>query len=129
MCSYDGFVLVMDNDNKLLLVNPITREFKVLRSSPFELDPYESFTTMYGVGYDSVGDDYKVVMMSYFDTDGTEMFVNVYFVRNGTWKRDQSSPYDLVVDHATSGVFVNGCIHWLASKPSDNSSLIVAFDL
>ncbi|KAL2896571.1 hypothetical protein RDABS01_038355 [Bienertia sinuspersici] len=77
----------------------------------------------------------NIVALSYFDTDNehepdcTEMFVDVYSIKKGTWKRAVSSPYDHSVGHVTSGVFVDGHIHWLASKTSDYSSVIVAFDL
>uniref|UniRef100_A0A803LB17 F-box associated beta-propeller type 1 domain-containing protein n=1 Tax=Chenopodium quinoa TaxID=63459 RepID=A0A803LB17_CHEQI len=83
----------------MLLVNPTTREMKELLSSRYAIDPYASFT-MYGLGYDSVTDNYKIVMLSYYDTDNehepycTEMFINVYSVRNDTWKRAESSQYD-----------------------------------
>ncbi|XP_021738889.1 F-box/kelch-repeat protein At3g06240-like [Chenopodium quinoa] len=134
LCSCDGLVFVCDEESNMLLVNPTTRAVKKLPSSPYALDPHASFT-MYGLGYDSVSDDYKVVTLSYYDTDNehepdcTEMFVNVYSVRNGTWKRAESSPYDHAVGHLASGVFVGGSIHWLASKTKDYSSVIVAFDL
>lgn len=115
MCSCDELVLVMDEDRKLLLMNPTTREFKVLPSSPYALDPLVSFT-MYGVGYDSVSDGYKVVTLSYYDIDNeheldcTEMFVNVYSVRNGSWKRAHNSPYDHVVGQVTSGLLLMGVL-------------------
>ncbi|KAK9741598.1 hypothetical protein RND81_03G116300 [Saponaria officinalis] len=123
-----------DDTNKRLLVNPTTKNVQELPVSPYALDPHASFT-MYGVGYDHVSDDYKVVTLSYYDTDNehepdcTEMFVNVYSVRTGTWKRGESSPYDHAVGHLTAGVFVGECIHWLASRTSDYSSAIVGFDL
>lgn len=134
VATCDGLILVRDEEDKLLLVNPTTRQFKELPSSPYALDPRASFT-MYGLGFDSVSDDYKVVTLSYYNTDNeyepdcTEMFVNVYCVRNGTWKKAESSPYDHAVGHITSGVFVDGCIHWLASTTSDYKSVIAAFDI
>ncbi|KAJ8442791.1 hypothetical protein Cgig2_016257 [Carnegiea gigantea] len=96
---------------------------------------------MYGLGYDSASDDYKMVTLSYYDTDNehgydpttddycTEMFVNVSSFKTDSWKRAESSPYDHAVGHVTSGVFVNECIHWLASRTTDYKSAIVAFDL
>ncbi|KMT17808.1 hypothetical protein BVRB_2g033470 [Beta vulgaris subsp. vulgaris] len=144
MASCDGLILVKDEEDKLVLANPTTKETKVLPCSPYALDPRASFT-MYGLGYDSVSDDYKVVTISYHDavtvladeeaddsedeTDCTEMYVNVYSVRHGNWKRAESSPYDHAVGHHASGVCVDGYIYWLASISSDFSSVIAAFDL
>ncbi|KAL2896783.1 hypothetical protein RDABS01_038567 [Bienertia sinuspersici] len=121
MVSCDGLVLLNDEENKFLLINPTTREFKELPTSPYALDRHLS-NTISGLGYDSVNDDYKVVT--------SEMFVNVYSVRNGTWERADSSPYDHDVGYRFSpGTFVNGCIHWLGVRLSDASSVIAALDL
>lgn len=139
-CSCDGLVLVGDNEGQKFVLNPVTREIRGVPPSPFALDPSACFT-MYGLGYDSASDDYKIVTLSYYDTDNehgydpttddysTEMFVNVYSFKTDSWKRVESSPYDHAVGHVTSGVFVNGCIHWLASRTTDYKSAIVAFDL
>ncbi|KAL2937381.1 hypothetical protein RDABS01_020830 [Bienertia sinuspersici] len=121
VASYDGLALFEDKERLLLLVNPTTKEFKELPESPYALDPDASSYSMYGVGYDSVSDDYKVVTVFFY--------INVYSVKNGTWKSAANSPYDHAVGHVTSGVFVDGCIHWLACTTSDYSSVIVAFDL
>ncbi|KAL2896323.1 hypothetical protein RDABS01_038107 [Bienertia sinuspersici] len=120
MASCDGLTLIEDDESSLLLINPTTKEFEGLPESADALDPRGSFT-MYGMGYDSVSDDYKIVALSYLVTDNehepdcTEIAV--------------SSPYDHSVGHLTCGVFVAGHIHWLASRTSDHSSVIAAFDL
>lgn len=135
--SCNGLILVGDDQDKKFMINPTTREIRQVPTSPFALDPRVSYT-IYGFGYDSVNDDYKVVALShYYDTDNelvpdyTEMFVHVYSVTNGTWKRCGSSLYDLdlVVDHIISGVFVDRCIHWLARRVTDYSVVVAAFDL
>ncbi|KNA14217.1 hypothetical protein SOVF_109580 [Spinacia oleracea] len=119
--SCDGLVLMRNDDlNKLLLINPTTREIKELPSLGYARDPKTSSTT-YGLGYDSVSDDYKVVMIS--------MCVDVYSVRNGTWKRVENSPYDHMIGDCEPGVFIDGNIHWIASKASDDSFVIATFDL
>ncbi|KAK9741610.1 hypothetical protein RND81_03G117200 [Saponaria officinalis] len=140
--SCNRLMLIEDGTDKRLLVNPTTKEVRALPVSPYALDPRASFTmygleydhvSMYGLGYDHVSDDYKVVTLSYYYTDkhelDSEMFVNVYSVRSGTWKKGESSPYDHAVGHVISGVFFGGRIHWLARRTSDHSSVIVGFDL
>ncbi|KAL9230471.1 hypothetical protein vseg_005817 [Gypsophila vaccaria] len=147
MPSCDGLILIEDDTDKRLLVNPTTKVVRELPVSPYALDPHTSFT-MYGLGYDHVSDDYKVVRLSYYNTDNgygyesesesesesdcAEVFVNVYSVRSGIWKQVESSPYNHVVGHVTAGIFASGRIHWLASTTSDyssQSSVLVGFDL
>ncbi|KAL2896823.1 hypothetical protein RDABS01_038607 [Bienertia sinuspersici] len=136
MVSCDGLILVKDKKNKSLLINPTTREIKELPTSPYALNPRFS-NTVYGLGYDSVNDDYKVVTVSYYhnfhgyDHCSTKMFVNVYSVRKGTWQRAESSPHDYDIGFSfSSGIFVDGHIHWLGARLSNNaSSFIAAFDL
>ena len=123
----DGLVLVGGKEHKKFVLNPVTREIREVPPSPFALDPGACFI-MHGLGYDSVSDDYKIVTLSFYDTDNdcgydpatddycTEMFVNVYSLKSNSWRRAESSPYDHAVSHVTSGVFVNGCIHWLVGQ-------------
>lgn len=90
---------------------------------------------MYGFGYDSVSDDYKVVIFFYYDFDNEyefdciEMFVNVYFVGNGIWKKVDSFLYDYVVGYVIEGVFVDGYIYWFVSRIEDYLFVIAVFDL
>ncbi|KNA13201.1 hypothetical protein SOVF_118210 [Spinacia oleracea] len=57
--SCDGLIL-MKNDhlNKLFLINPITREVKELPSLSYAPESHVSCNT-YGLGHDSINDDYK----------------------------------------------------------------------
>ncbi|KNA13200.1 hypothetical protein SOVF_118200, partial [Spinacia oleracea] len=123
--SCDGLILMRnDHLNKCFLINPTTREIKELPSLSYAPEPDVSCNT-YGLGHDSVSDDYKVVMIS--------MCVDVYSVRNGTWKRVDNSPYDHTIGDCDPGAFVDGSIHWIASKASDDSyvdsDVIATFDL
>lgn len=124
-----------------MVFNPVTREVTEVPLSPYRLDPLKNAYYNWGFGYDSLNDDYKVVTISYYgcalDDDGneiepdcTEMFVSVYSLKSGSWKRAQSSPYDHSVgDEFDSGVFVDGCIHWLGGSHTDYKPAIVAFSL
>ncbi|KAK4425840.1 F-box/kelch-repeat protein [Sesamum alatum] len=133
--SCDGMVLLVNEDHEKFLVNPITLQQVQLPNSPQALNRMESFS-MHGFGYDSSSDDYKVVTLSYYDTDNeyepdcVDTFVDVYSVKRGVWKRVNSSPYDHAVPEPSPGAFVNGAIHWLASSREPGyPSVIAAFNL
>ncbi|KAG8369906.1 hypothetical protein BUALT_Bualt14G0062100 [Buddleja alternifolia] len=133
--SCNGLVLLANEEGEKLLMNPITLQQLEIPNSPLALNRYESFS-MHGFGYDSSTDDYKIVTLSYYNSDNEyepdcdDIFVDVYSVKTGVWKRVDSSPYDHAVPHLSSGSFVNGAIHWLASSPeSGYPSVIAAFDL
>ncbi|KAK4425819.1 F-box protein CPR1 [Sesamum alatum] len=93
--SCDGLVLIVPEYFDKLLVNPITMQQLKIPNSPLALNRSES-VTMHGFGYDSCSDDYKVVMLSYYDADNEHdsTFVDVYSVKRGVWKRVHNSPYD-----------------------------------
>ncbi|CAK9145570.1 unnamed protein product [Ilex paraguariensis] len=132
--SCNDLLLVINGEDKKFLLKPTTRESKKLPDSSFALDPFASFI-MYGLGFDSSIDDYKVVTLSSNDTDNehepdcTNMFENVYSLKSNSWKRVQNSPYDHAVALISSEIYVNGCVHWLASRVSDYLLVTAAFDL
>ncbi|KAL0414714.1 UNVERIFIED_CONTAM: F-box/kelch-repeat protein [Sesamum radiatum] len=133
--SCDGLVLLVNEDYEKFLVNPITLQQITVPNSPLALNRRESFS-MHGFGYDSSSDDYKVVTLSYYNTDNeyepdcVDTFVDVYSVKRGVWKRIDSSPYDHAVPELSPGAFVNGAIHWLASSREPGyPSVIAAFNL
>ncbi|KAI3469406.1 hypothetical protein Pfo_026069 [Paulownia fortunei] len=133
--SCDGLVLLVNEEYEKFLVNPITLQQVKIPNSPLALKWRESFS-MHGFGYDNLRDDYKVVTLSYYDTDNeyepdcVDTFVDVYSAKRGDWKRVESSPFDHAVPELSAGAFVNGAIHWLASsRESGYPSVIAAFSL
>ncbi|KAL1548477.1 F-box protein CPR1-like [Salvia divinorum] len=133
--SCDGLVLLVDDEDRKLLVNPITMQLIEITDSPLALTKGESFS-MYGLGHDMISDDYKIVVLSYWDSDNecnpdcADTFVDVYSVGRGVWRRAVNSPYDHAVPHLACGAFVSGKIHWLASSREEGyPSVIAAFDL
>ncbi|KAK6121253.1 hypothetical protein DH2020_045027 [Rehmannia glutinosa] len=134
--SCDGLVLFINVDDEVILVNPITLQQAKIPTSPLAFERSESFT-MHAIGYDSLRDDYKVVVLSYLETyNGSrpsylDTFVDVYSVKTGVWKRIGISPYPFADLDFAYGVFVNEAIHWLSmnSKLDCPYVLIAAFDL
>lgn len=133
--SCNGLALVVSEEGSKYLINPTTLEHAKVSNSPVALDPQISFS-MHGFGYDSVNDDYKIVTLSYYDTDNehepdcADTFLDVYSAKKGSWRRLGSSPYDHAVPTDDSGKFLNGALHWLASSTNPGySSVIAAFNL
>lgn len=104
----------------------------------------------YGLGYDSLNNDYKVVCICYYNDYGAiagcaDNVVSVYALRTNSWKRIENSPYDhsqhdpnswkrienSPYDHSQndpkSGVLVGGALHWIARNGAED--VIVALNL
>ncbi|XP_059653866.1 F-box protein CPR1-like [Cornus florida] len=118
------------------LWNPSTRKHRKLPVSQVEFPRgWRHFNyIVFGLGFDSVNDDYKLVRMVQFvgkdDDDSFHSEVKVYSLKLNRWRRVQDFPYYLAYE-ASSAMTFNGSLHWLVTrKPkSDRSILIAAFDL
>ncbi|XP_058198359.1 F-box/kelch-repeat protein At3g06240-like [Rhododendron vialii] len=126
LSSCEGLLLVNRYDDSNFLLNPSTRECRELPPFPFALPR----ANVYGVGYDSLTDDYKVVIFSYFGTpysaEHDTIIVAVYSLKTNAWRRIQGS-HNYVLQGTSCGVFVNGRLHFLCRR--NESYVIVAFDL
>ncbi|XP_023743197.1 F-box/kelch-repeat protein At3g06240 [Lactuca sativa] len=120
--SCNGLVLATDEDERLYLVNPTIGE--IFKLPPFALPREEGYQT-YGFGNDSSTDDYKVIVISFSNTD---MFVDVYSLSNNSWRNLPNSPYRQSFVYLVGGVSVNNNLHWLIVRPNF-SSMIIAFSL
>ncbi|KAF9612659.1 hypothetical protein IFM89_003134 [Coptis chinensis] len=132
----------------LCLWNPSTKEYKKLPDTltKFSRDRSRSYTSVYGFGYNSKIDDYKVMrIFYYYDVDGgvggckncyCESEVLLYSLQTDTCKRIQGDvPYyihsPIQRKDVVRGTFVNGAIHWLGYHviPDQFSTQIVSFDI
>ncbi|OMP07158.1 hypothetical protein COLO4_07578 [Corchorus olitorius] len=117
------------------LWNPSTRKSHKLPVSDIEFP--ECFPicpiVVYGFGYDSVSDDYKLVRIAEFlgeDDHYVDSEVKVYSLKKKCWKRVKGFPY-LLHYKRIYGVLVNNALHFVVSRRSESyaKSLIAAFDL
>lgn len=117
------------------LVNPSTRQSKKLPISPFSMNSVDKCLCLdsYGLGYDSSSDDHKVVSIAHYGygCDFDDNIVSVYSLRTSSWRRIEDSPYIHTPYGPSSGIFVNGALHWFASSfvGSNNSTVIASLDL
>ena len=131
--SCHGLLLVGDYIHEKFVLNPVTGEVGEVPRWPSTFDGWEwpDYCTVYAFGYDSIGDDYKLVIV---DFDGhrylyAETFTNIFSLKTGTWKSVESPFYWHANTTTSPGVFVDGSIHWIACNASDYKPTIVAFDL
>ncbi|XP_058202751.1 F-box/kelch-repeat protein At3g06240-like [Rhododendron vialii] len=126
--SCDGLVLVSIRcSSELFLLNPSTRECKKLPVFPCVVDSADYFDEdLYGVGYDSSTDDYKVLIIfsASFPRTGASI-VAIYSLKTDSWRRIQDT--DFYLEAYSGRVFVNGCLHGICWRDGCNG--IVAFDL
>ncbi|XP_076895718.1 F-box protein At3g07870-like [Bidens hawaiensis] len=138
--SCNGLVLVsghdVDGGHRLVVLNLTTKVFLEIPESGFDIvDELREIDIVYGFGYDSVSDDYKVVTVSFYNNeeevnDIENIFVHVYSLKTDTWRQACRFPYDHSYGKSYPGVFVNGYLHWIAIKDSDEDlRVIVAFSL
>ncbi|KAF5728542.1 putative F-box family protein [Tripterygium wilfordii] len=120
--SCNGLVCLFDVQYNIVICNVATREHLMI-PYPSNLDDRIG----YGFGYDTMGYDYKVVLIERFCDSEIEILMSismVYSLKQNKWTR---SVHDLYSCVHRQGVFVNGFMHWaIYSKPKRG---IVAFDL
>ncbi|XP_059308567.1 F-box/kelch-repeat protein At3g06240-like [Lycium ferocissimum] len=126
--SCNGLVLVVNEENIIFLINPTTLKYHRIPNFDLAIPKLDS-CSVYGLGYDLVSDDCKVVTLSRYRGRIDSTFVDVYSLRMGLWRRLESLPHYRAVRMRASGVLVNGPLRWLARKAPDFSYVIVAFDL
>ncbi|KAK9048625.1 hypothetical protein SSX86_032410 [Deinandra increscens subsp. villosa] len=123
--SCNGLVLAEDETDTNFFINPTTKEIWNVPPSPFALPITEGFDMMYGFGYDSSTDDYKVVSISYLD--GPDLFVSVYSLGSNSWKKLRNYPFDGDLPNV---VLVNENLNWLTSPRANGSPpTLLAFSL
>uniref|UniRef100_A0A6N2K1P3 F-box domain-containing protein n=1 Tax=Salix viminalis TaxID=40686 RepID=A0A6N2K1P3_SALVM len=140
--SVNGLVFLRHSERNLAVYNLSTREWKkcfVVEIKPPRRDWIAGYV-YYGFGYDSVGDDYKVVRMAQFireDDDGVggdgdgvggldcEYDVKVYSLKNDKWKKIEDLPIRLrllskqffhVLHRRGYGVFAGHALHWIVPQ-------------
>ncbi|KAI3897046.1 hypothetical protein MKX03_015870 [Papaver bracteatum] len=134
-------------DSGLFLWNPSTKEYKLLPQTVIRdhykqnVDTFRDGTYNFGLGYNGVIDDYKIIRIDVFSNyGGTVCYgcrVNVYTLGSNSWKAlPNIIPYDICMSgpNRTKPALVNGSLHWLGVPVNGLgirtlSRVIVSFDL
>ncbi|KAL2524039.1 F-box protein CPR30 [Abeliophyllum distichum] len=135
--SCNGLFLVMSEPP--VMWNPFSRKYRILPDNPIEYPtPLLCFSkVIYGLGYDSRNDDYKVVRVVEFRNKTSHMWEcsesDIYSLRSNSWKRVEGFPYPLPFLKGNWGVHVKGALHTLVEDffhvCSDRSVRIMAFSV
>ncbi|PIA25103.1 hypothetical protein AQUCO_12500014v1 [Aquilegia coerulea] len=114
LASCNGLICLYMH-NKLCLLNPCTRESKILNLGKFlYVDPWAA----YGLGYDSAVSEYKLVYVrrSLSIYDDWESQVDVFSLnddRDATCLITFGVPYK-ILNGDIPGIYLNGALHWVA---------------
>ncbi|WZY80578.1 hypothetical protein YC2023_026962 [Brassica napus] len=148
--SVNGVIGLTNSPVDLAIFNPSTRKIHRLPIEPIDFS--EQFITrenvFYGLGYDSVSDDYKVVRMiqSKYKGDGVEesfgyaLEIKVFSLKSNQWKRVHLLfevqilfiyfYYDLL-HRRGNGVLASNSLHWILPRTGGHTAFntIIRFDL
>ncbi|GJR99652.1 F-box protein CPR1-like protein [Tanacetum coccineum] len=120
--SSNGLVCISDA-KELLVANPLTREAKELQyplNNVFD-------SSCWGFGYDSITDDFKVVLGAMKGKDQT--CFQVISLKSNAWKVIGEMDYRCS-ELQCVGVLCNGAIHWVMHPENNiNEQVIISFDL
>ncbi|XP_056689902.1 F-box protein CPR1-like isoform X2 [Spinacia oleracea] len=118
--------------NGTVVYNPVTRKSRQVPASKIKI-PYGYEHLIYGFGYDLVNDDCKVVRVIQYSTNRPDSYdseVKVFSLKASSWRKVQDFPREYLLCYRRRwGVYVNGCLNWMATLKPDESKLIVSFDL
>ncbi|CAN7005570.1 unnamed protein product [Brassica rapa subsp. trilocularis] len=142
--SVNGLVGLTNSPVDLALFNPSTRKIHRLPIEPIDF-PEHSISrenVFYGLGYDSVSDDYKVVRMVQSKDRGIERFgypfeVKVFSLKRNRWKRIREVQilfihfYYRFLYPSGNGVLAGNSLHWILPRRQGliAGNRIIRFDL
>ncbi|KAK9937930.1 hypothetical protein M0R45_014694 [Rubus argutus] len=136
--SCDGLVLLADDLGhyayNFVIWNPSIRKYVTLPKPFVRFSTHGRYDGSVGLGYDAIGNDYKVVRLTRLldqPNEGATTLVQVYSLAKGTWGMLRALPPCIVPGCLFTAPFVNGALHWLAMRWMIDrfSCFVVAFDV
>ncbi|THG21706.1 hypothetical protein TEA_015018 [Camellia sinensis var. sinensis] len=133
--SCNGLLCLANALDTLVLWNPSNRNSRRLPHAAVEFQNLSKYyeNRIYGFGYDSGSDDYKVVRIvaikgvndDYFDYE-----VKVYSLKSNSWHRAKKFPHFPNLKKS-GGALAGGALHWVVTEELEvyTAGLIVSFDL
>ncbi|KAK3218075.1 hypothetical protein Dsin_012045 [Dipteronia sinensis] len=137
--SLNGLLCLSDSyqyfGRTIYLWNPSIWKLKILRRTCFT-HSYSDFTNFFaiGFGFDHHTNDYKIVRIMYFGdfyrhyVEKQQPKAEVYSLARNSWRRIGTNAGSYAIDKISTA-FVNGAVHWFASKPREAcGNFILTFD-
>ncbi|OMO97470.1 hypothetical protein COLO4_14605 [Corchorus olitorius] len=141
--SCNGLLLLYNNNNnnnsydddevyyRWLLLNPFIRKFQKVIPCPGETSFDRCKTSLFGFGYDSNGNDYKLVRVILFpadyclDEEIRDVEVWVFSFGSNTWRKKTVPfcPNKILPEyiHEKIGFFLDGALYWLSTEETTTS--------
>ncbi|KAI9114984.1 hypothetical protein K1719_013997 [Acacia pycnantha] len=128
--SCNGLLCFSVRPSHILVWNPTIRRCK--KSPSLGYEKRAGSYIIYGFGYDQSIDNYKVVSIFCYDSDGRGHYkteVMVYTLGADSWRRIQEFPLGIPYDEM--GKFVSGTLNWVALEISHPhcSLAVISLDL
>ncbi|XP_071689964.1 F-box/kelch-repeat protein At3g06240-like [Rutidosis leptorrhynchoides] len=124
--SCNGLVCISPKPGELLVTNPSTREVRKLPMLPYKIG-----INVWGFGYDSLTDDYKVVVG--FNEFKHHMRFQVFSLKSNKWKFVGDCDYltynTYNTKHRICGFLYDGALHRFMDDTKNKKTIILSFDL
>uniref|UniRef100_A0A7C8ZJK2 F-box domain-containing protein n=1 Tax=Opuntia streptacantha TaxID=393608 RepID=A0A7C8ZJK2_OPUST len=109
---------IVEETDALILWNPIIRRFLTLPQPNADIVSADMGRYVYGFGFDSLVNDYKVIRILYhgnqnFEASELEALTAIFRLSRGSWEINSSTSLPLLDSRQA---YVHGVIHWLAYK-------------
>ncbi|XP_076931890.1 F-box/kelch-repeat protein At3g23880-like [Bidens hawaiensis] len=126
--SCNGLVCISPEGAQFLVTNPCTREEKKLQTLPntFGEDEIRQLI-IWGFGYDSSSDDYKVIGGFRKSTYSWRTLFHMLTLKSNTWK--VIGEFEYVNMASKTGVLFDGALYWLMSSKIRRKKTIISLDL
>lgn len=117
--------------HNIVLWNPSIRKSLILPEPSVTSASHGKHSSVFGFGFDSSTNDYKVVRIVYVHSRKFHgpPEVELYTLSTGSWRRISAPGIRFLVCLDWSHTFLNGATHWFAHNPGNGRSLIVSFDM
>ncbi|KAK9078977.1 hypothetical protein SSX86_000646 [Deinandra increscens subsp. villosa] len=103
--SCNGLVCISPHFNEIVVINPLTREVKKIPNPQIP----ETNSLCWGFGYDSINDDYKIVLGLRKGENRT--CFQMFSLRSNVWKVLEEVNYVFI---SAPGILYKGMLHWVA---------------
>nr|XP_043625965.1 F-box protein CPR1-like [Erigeron canadensis] len=121
--SSNGLVCIFNSGPKLCVLNPCTRERKIVRHPYLSSHHRDPKPDLYGFGYDSSSGDYKVIIGKV-----RKKFGLLSLKSNDQRIVDYGGKLECAFDRGCAGILCNGALHWLMRDQNYNT-VILSFHL